>query len=54
MLSMDETTEKESEPSTNDDNAWDGFQCKLLGYIFQWTCSVSYVATISLSVALPL
>ncbi|TVU38406.1 hypothetical protein EJB05_11774 [Eragrostis curvula] len=26
MLSMDETTEKESESSTNDDNAWDGFQ----------------------------
>jgi stromal membrane-associated protein len=54
MLSMDETTEKESESSTNDGNAWDGFQCKLLGYIFQWTYSVSYVAAISLSVALPL
>jgi hypothetical protein len=27
MLSMDETTEKESESSTNDGNAWDGFQC---------------------------
>ncbi|CAL5083516.1 unnamed protein product [Urochloa decumbens] len=26
MLSMDETTEKESESSTNDDNAWEGFQ----------------------------
>jgi stromal membrane-associated protein len=44
MLSMDETTE-ESESSTNDDNAWDGFQCKLLGHMFQWTrksCSVSF------------
>jgi stromal membrane-associated protein len=30
MLSMDGTTEKESESSPNDDNAWDGFQCKLL------------------------
>ncbi|KAG2646167.1 hypothetical protein PVAP13_2KG489700 [Panicum virgatum] len=26
MLSMDGTTEKESESSSNDDNAWDGFQ----------------------------
>jgi stromal membrane-associated protein len=45
MLSMDETNKKESESSTNDDNAWDGFQCKLLGHMFQWTrksCSVSF------------
>ncbi|WVZ66359.1 hypothetical protein U9M48_015594 [Paspalum notatum var. saurae] len=26
MLSMDGTAEKESEPSSNDDNGWDGFQ----------------------------
>jgi stromal membrane-associated protein len=30
MLSMDGTTEKESESSSNDDNAWDGFQCEFL------------------------
>lgn len=34
MLSMDGTTEKESESSSNDDNAWDGFQCKILRLIF--------------------
>jgi hypothetical protein len=30
MLSMDGPTEKEPESSSNDDNAWDGFQCKFL------------------------